>query len=110
MCGRGDAVSLYVISDYRRLVKDPTETVERKNLTLVSEVYNCRGGLKATKSRGYKTVTIKGNLLRRVTIERLSPVRTRPYIALCFICTCSRQATIVWPLKWNMLRPFHRHN
>jgi hypothetical protein len=30
MCGRGDAVSLFVISDYRRLVKDPTETVERK--------------------------------------------------------------------------------
>jgi hypothetical protein len=34
MCGRGDAVSFCVISDYRRLVKDPTETVERKNLLL----------------------------------------------------------------------------
>jgi hypothetical protein len=30
MYGREDAVSLCVISDYRRLVKDPTETVERK--------------------------------------------------------------------------------
>jgi hypothetical protein len=34
MCGRGDAFSLCVISDYRRLVKDPTETVESKTSLL----------------------------------------------------------------------------
>jgi hypothetical protein len=66
-----------------------------QNLTFVSGVYNCRGGLKATTSSGYKTVTSKGNLLRGVTVERLSPVCTRPYIALCFIYISSRQATRV---------------
>jgi hypothetical protein len=32
------------------------------------------------------------------------------YISLCFICASSRQATIVSPLKWNMLRLFHRQD
>ena len=31
-------------------------------------------------------------------------------ISLCFICTSSRQATIVSPLKWNSLPLFHRHD
>jgi hypothetical protein len=32
------------------------------------------------------------------------------YISLYFICTSSRQAIIVSPLKWSMLRVFHCHD
>ena len=38
------------------------------------------------------------------------PMQAHPYISVCFICTCNRQATIVSPLKWHMLRSFHRHD
>jgi len=57
-----------------------------------------------------RTVTNKGLLLHRVRMECLSPVRAPPCISLRLICTNSRQATIVSPLKWNRLRLFHRHD
>jgi ferredoxin len=57
-----------------------------------------------------RTITCKGSLLRRVRKEPLSLVRLRPCISLCSICASSRQATIVSPYKWNILRHFHRHD
>ena len=57
-----------------------------------------------------RTTTCKGSLLRRMRTEPLSLVRSRPCIFPCFICASSRQATIVSPFKWNMLRLIHRHD
>lgn len=57
-----------------------------------------------------RTITCKGSSLRRVRKELFSLVLARPCISLCFICASSRQATIVSPFKWNMLRHFHRHD
>jgi len=57
-----------------------------------------------------RSITRKRHLPYRVRMVRQSPVRATPYISLCFICTGSRQAIIVSPLKWSMLRVFHRHD
>jgi len=55
------------------------------------------------------TITSKGILLYWVRMKRLLPV-SGAHIFLCFVCTNSRQATIVSPFKWNMLRLFHRRD
>lgn len=54
------------------------------------------------------TITSRGRLLYRVRMKRLWTVRARPYIS-CVSFVAAVVKAVVSPLKWSMLRLFHRH-